>query len=568
MSVPRLIPFLALLLIPLPALRAAAPPAGARIAALIARLGSADYEEREQATAALAELEDAAGPALKRTATTTTDAEVRRRVRYLIHLLGGDSQQPADFTRELLEICEVICESSVAEPKAEQLVVWAVQAVFGDRSKPLPPDLARRLKRVPGMSAKARAALLCEAHRRVWRGRCPDVRGNVDRVATLVLKRCDPYGWMNPHPKPFGFGEGVPVGLGLKLETDSATRMARAVTPIKDGPAYRAGIRAGDLITQIAVPTENDEKDANGVSKRRVVSTAGLPLARVEDLLRGYSGTRVGLSIRREGRKKSLHIEVKRGLSKQETVLGWRRRADDSWDYLLDPANRIAYVRLTSFGRETVRDLQRVLTGLSRKGMKGLVLDLRFNPGGLLVVGMSTADLFLRGGMVLTIRNRPHGLFRLPSKRAGRALEVPLVCLVNGETAMTAEVLAAYLQDHKRALIVGERSRGQASVRNVQPHEGRELFLTTGVFIRPRGQKLDRMRLPGRPADEWGVQPDRGLLVKLSAREREALRLRLRQSEIIRHRYPPELLRPGPDRQRDLALATLRARLARRPGRS
>ncbi len=136
-----------------------------------------------------------------------------------------------------------------------------------------------------------------------------------------------------------------------------------------------------------------------------------------------------------------------------------------------------------------------------------------------------------------------------------------MVCLVNGASSGASEILAAALQDHRRALVVGERSRGKVSVQNIQPWEGGELTLTTAVGLRPGGGKLDRVALPGRPADEWGVTPSLGLALNLPAAERAALAEHLRQAEIIHRRDARPTRSAFNDRQLGLALIYLRSRV-------
>src|SRR5262249_4345332 len=139
--------------------------------------------------------------------------------------------------------------------------------------------------------------------------------------------------------------------------------------------------------------------------------------------------------------------------------------------------------------------------------------------------------------------------------------KLPLICLIDGETAGVAEIVAACLQDHKRAVIVGERSKGKSCGRAIWIAESeRELHLTTAIFLRPSGKKLDRMHIPNKPAEEWGVRPDPGFEVKHTVRERVQLFDNLRQHEILHH---PED-RPAdkfPDKARDRAVEEVLKRI-------
>src|SRR5262249_9610433 len=153
------------------------------------------------------------------------------------------------------------------------------------------------------------------------------------------------------------------------------------VTPIKGSPAYKKGLLAGDLITRITREVDSEGKVLDPVE---VIETKDLPLNDAVKKILGVAATNVPLTIQREGVDKPYAVEITRGRVEVGTVLGWQRNADDEWNYLIAPAKKIGYVRLTSFSRNTARDLQRVMNELVKQGVRGMVLDLRFNPGGLL----------------------------------------------------------------------------------------------------------------------------------------------------------------------------------------
>src|SRR5262249_721759 len=280
--------------------------------------------------------------------------------------------------------------------------------------------------------------------------------------------------------------------------------------------------------------------------------------------IQGKPGTKVKLTVEREGAG-SLEIEVARDIIEVETVLGHRRKDDDEWDYWIDQANHIAYVRLTSFARNTARDRSKLMARLDKKGIRGFILDLRFNPGGLLTSAVEISDLFIDDGLIVTIR--PRGAREQPyvGEHAGSYLNFPMVCLVNGLSASGSEIVSACLQDHKRALIIGERSYGKGSVQNIQPFEGGELKLTTASFWRPNGKNLNKSSTTGKDSDEWGVSPDKGYAVKLENRERDQLQKAHRDAEIIPRRdLPPketEAKSDFRDRQLDSALEYLRGQI-------
>ncbi len=541
--------------------RAAAPPDGPQIDRLIAGLGSSKYAERESATRALNAVGERAWGALRKAAAANTDFECRLRALRLLERIEYRSAQGSAFSKALLEVIDEASERAVLRPARAELAGWALQGVYRQLGKEFPADLPRRLR--GPLNETLLEALLRDAYSRAYpKGPPEGAQAVFDEAVRHMLRRFDPdAAWGIGLP----WNRWIPSKPGLKLASDDRSGMVRVVTPIKGGPAYSAGIRAGDLITHVT-PAGKD-----GMAAKGPVSTRGLTVEQVEQLLLGDSEARVRLTVQREGSPRPLGFEFKLGYPWPETVLGSRRRADDEWDYWLDPKAKIGYVRIADFQRDTVRDLTRAMRVLTRQGMEGLALDLRFNSGRRWLKGaIDVADLFIDDGLIVRVRSRVREEFKASGKRAGSLLGFPVVCLINGETAKYSEVVAACLQDHKRARIVGERSRGQGAVQNIVQVGDSELKLTTAVFYRPSGGKLDWRRLPGRPADEWGVTPDAGLVVALSEAERERLRDGLERAENIylRGRAPAA----GQDRQRDFALALLRRQLAApkragRPGR-
>jgi carboxyl-terminal processing protease len=186
------------------------------------------------------------------------------------------------------------------------------------------------------------------------------------------------------------------------------------------------------------------------------------------------------------------------------------------------------------------------MTKLDKEGVKGFILDLRFNPGGLLDSAWKISDLFIDDGLVVTIRPRAGRPIPFTGEREGSLLNFPMVCLVNGLSASGSEIVAACLQDHKRALILGERSYGKGSVQNIQPFEGGDLKLTTATFWRPNGKNINRSSTSGKDDEEWGVMPDKGFEVKLSRKERDDLFDHQHFLEIIQRADRPTK-HPNPD---------------------
>jgi carboxyl-terminal processing protease len=346
------------------------------------------------------------------------------------------------------------------------------------------------------------------------------------------------------------------------LEVDSESKLIRVITPVRGSPAHRAGVRAGDLLTHITLTTD---KEGKRLAPARVISTRGMSVKAVNDKLLGRAGTRVQLTLRRASIAKPLQLEMERDSVFPDTVLGWRLKKDDTWDYWLDARNKIAYIRLTRFARRSHADLKETITNLRRQRMKGLVLDLRFNPGGLLTQAIEIADLFIKDGTIVSACDRSGRKRAFTGTAKGSLLDFPIVCLVNGESALSSELVSGCLQDHHRALIVGERSYGRGCVQNIQDFGRGQLKYTTAQFLRPCGKKLERTPVPGFPDADWGVIPDRGYVLKLPTRERTRLKDYLDSREYLIRRDRPvrDAFATFADRQRDRALTYLRERLGK-----
>jgi carboxyl-terminal processing protease len=257
---------------------------------------------------------------------------------------------------------------------------------------------------------------------------------------------------------------------------------------------------------------------------------------------------------------KELRFELTRSKVQVETVLGAHRKENDSWDFYIDQANKIAYVRLTQFALNTERDLKAAMRGLEKQGINGLILDLRFNPGGYLDTAVAISDLFVDDGLIVTIRPRETRPREYKGRHENSLLNFPLVVLVNGYSASASEILSACIQDHERGIVMGERSYGKGSVQNIMDlSSGDALKLTTASFWRPSGKNLHRFP-NSKEGDDWGVHSHPAYTLKLSPAERSELLEHLRKEEGIPRRDMPkkEVTPTFVDRQLDMALEYLR----------
>src|SRR5262249_55235968 len=210
-----------------------------------------------------------------------------------------------------------------------------------------------------------------------------------------------------------------------------------------------------------------------------------------------------------------------------DSVVGEHRNPINlkEWEFWVDPLHKIAYIRLVAFTETTTAELTQVVGALQKLGMRGLVLDLRNNPGGLLRAAVEVSSMFLpEGKRVVTTKSRT-GREEVYNSRAPAgtrpATSYPIAVLINRYSASASEIVAAALQDHLRAIIIGERSYGKGSVQNIiaMENDTTALKLTTASYWRPSGRNIRRFP-QAKDEEDWGVKPDKGYEIKLSDEER------------------------------------------------
>lgn len=296
------------------------------------------------------------------------------------------------------------------------------------------------------------------------------------------------------------------VGVGLQLKFEEG--QVKVVAPVPGSPAEKAGFVPGDVVVAVG-----DKKLADLPEGDRLVSAV--------KMIRGPAGEKVSIGVQ-SGDEHRL-IAVERAAIELESVRGDQREGG-AWKYFIDDDKKIAYVRILQFGRRTSQELRTVLEKLLADGMKGLVLDLRDNGGGLLGQAVETADLFLSTGQIVTVKGKDGKTNVFEAKAEGTLADFPLAVIVNRNTASSAEIVAASLQDHGRAVVVGERTFGRGVVQSIVPltSTGGALKLTSAVYTRPSGKSLKRQRVEGRPREgdnEGGVFPSDGFAVEQSEEE-------------------------------------------------
>jgi carboxyl-terminal processing protease len=279
---------------------------------------------------------------------------------------------------------------------------------------------------------------------------------------------------------------------GLGIEVTMEEGFVKVVSPIDDTPAFRAGIQPGDFITHL---------DGESV--------LGLTLTEAVEKMRGPVNTKIRLTIRREGTE-PIDLSITRAVIHIQSVR-WRMEGD------------IGYIRVTAFNEQTeagLGDAIAQIRGGAKNGLKGVVLDLRNNPGGLLDQAVAAADVFLDKGEIVSTRGRRPEAGQRFNARAGDMLAgLPVVVMINGGSASASEIVAGALQDHRRAILLGTPTFGKGSVQTIIPlgNQG-AMRLTTALYFTPSGQSI---QAKGIEPDIY-VEPARIEPIAMAERRREA----------------------------------------------
>jgi len=365
--------------------------------------------------------------------------------------------------------------------------------------------------------------------------------------------------------------QGKFVGVGIQIEYDELSRI-RVATPLEGTPAQRAGVHTGDVLTSV-----------NGQN------VYGLTLDQAVDVITGPAGTSVTLTMERknpedaEAKPESIDFKLTRSIINVITVKGWNRinAREDGWEWFIDKDNGIGYVRLLQFTDTTADELARAISDMQAVGLKGLVFDLRFNPGGLMDQAVKVSRKFIAAeGDIVMARNSAGVVENHEKTRPAQAVlaNTPVVVLINEGSASASEIVSGALACYARngeadVLLLGERSFGKGSVQNVwRLTAASHLKLTVQYYMLPDQSIIHRR--PG--ASTWGVQPD--FTVDLLPKQTtDALTLRrdadiipLNENGVIEgqlagRKDPNDLLSKGTDLQLETALFILKARAIEQP---
>lgn len=291
-------------------------------------------------------------------------------------------------------------------------------------------------------------------------------------------------------------------GVGILMEKNTKTGDIFVLSPIRNSPAQQKGIQAGDLILEV------DGKKVAGMATEAITS-----------MVKGKMGTAVKIVTKR-GSEEPKEIELTREGIAVDSVLGDSLDEKGAWSFVLREMPNIGYIRLTEFGERSTSEMREALGKINGK-VDGLVLDLRSNSGGLLDSAVDICDMFLEDSdtdPIVTIKGRDGSETpKIYSPKSGLEFPkgTPIAVIINGESASAAEILAACLQDHGRAIVVGQKSFGKGTVQQIiQIDRGQcAIKLTTASYWRPSGKNIHRTR--DAADDAWGVSPDDGFQVAL-----------------------------------------------------
>ena len=275
---------------------------------------------------------------------------------------------------------------------------------------------------------------------------------------------------------------GVFEGLGIEVIVKDG--ILTVLTPIVDSPAFRAGVFIGDKIIEI------DGKSTRNVTIREAV-----------EILRGEPNTKVTLTVLHEGERDPVDITIERAKIQIKSTRGTR---------IVDKESKIGYVAVTGFQDNTITDLDASIEELEKQGMEALILDLRFNPGGLLNIAVDMSDKFIKKGVIVSTKGRHKSQeHEYKAHKSGTYRNFPLIILINNGSASASEIVAGAVKDHNRGLLLGTKTFGKGSVQSLIPIENKDtaLKLTTAKYYTPSGTLIDGV----------GIEPD--IKVNLTKKE-------------------------------------------------
>ena len=341
-------------------------------------------------------------------------------------------------------------------------------------------------------------------------------------ITGMIDELNDPFTTFVPRKDTERFSKdltGEYVGIGAEVQMlDGWLTIS---SPLDGSPSWKAGVMAGDRVIKI---------DGE--------STEGQTIDDAIDRLTGQPNTKVVITVERGA--ETLDIPIIRAHIKVQAVKGFMRvDGDGNWEHIIDPSRNIGYIRLTQFtpgAADEIKNAIRKAKEETGSDLGGLILDLRFNPGGLLDEAVAIADLFIDEGTIVSTKGRVYEERIEKAHKKGTLSDLPLVVLVNGQSASASEVLSGALSDHKRAIVIGTRSFGKGSVQTVRALESGAgvLKITEQYYYLPSGRLLHRKE----DSTVWGVDPTPGYFVPMTNDELVDMLSARRQQEILEHNDP------------------------------
>ena len=408
------------------------------------------------------------------------------------------------FAVQLHGIVQQVNTKYVRPVPVPDLLHAALAGLYEAARLPVPADLKERVDKAAARNELI--LLIQETHARTADAMTALGRHPMTVACQALFRSLDPFsGVVNKDEQRRNVAlDQTAQGVGIDLMEDTGSGPLVIKTVFPGGSAQRAGLRPGDQITHV-----------NGEPVNKAESDPFNPEPRWSLLLESASPNTVGeqpkpaiVTFHRPGGY-PLTVKLDRQPYRVETVLGAGRDDGHHWVYWADYKQRIAHIRISLLSKTTPEDLGDVLDLLHDNEMRGLILDLRWTPGGYLDESVEVARMFLGDVPVATVKSRIGADSEYRGRGPSKLVDLPLVVLVNGETSGGAELIAAALQDHGRAVVVGQRTLGKASVQGPLYADlpDVQLKMTTGTFFRPSGKNLHHFP-DSKPSDDWGVKPD------------------------------------------------------------